>query len=121
MNGASGGGWLDRIERAGNALPDPATLFAIGALLVALGSERAWRLDWQVEKTVSTETVTVQATRLLSSDGVYWMLNSLVKNFIEFPPLGVVRRLHCHRPPPWWSGPCAVKHPPRAGRYTLTI
>ncbi|HVH20049.1 MAG TPA: AbgT family transporter, partial [Myxococcota bacterium] len=84
MNGASRGGWLDRIERAGNALPDPATLFAIGALLVALGSELAWQLDWQVEKTISrpgseqTETVTLQATRLLSSDGVYWMLNSLV-------------------------------------------
>ena len=96
MNGASRGGWLDRIERAGNALPDPATLFAIGALLVALGSELAWRFDWQVEKTISrpgseqTETVMLQATRLLSSDGVYWMLNSLVKNFIEFPPLGVV-------------------------------
>jgi aminobenzoyl-glutamate transport protein len=95
VNGAARGGWLDRIERAGNALPDPATLFAIGALLVALGSELAWQLDWQVEKTISpgsdvTESVTVRATRLLSSDGVYWMLNSLVKNFIEFPPLGVV-------------------------------
>jgi aminobenzoyl-glutamate transport protein len=101
------GGWLDRIERAGNALPDPATLFAIGALLVALGSELAFRLDWQIEKTVSqpvagnaldahgqplmeTAVVLLHATPLLSSDGVYWVLNSLVKNFIEFPPLGVV-------------------------------
>ena len=50
---SAAGGWLDRIERAGNALPDPATLFAIGALLVALGSELAFRLDWQIEKTVS--------------------------------------------------------------------
>jgi aminobenzoyl-glutamate transport protein len=96
-------GWLDRIERAGNALPDPATLFAIGALLVALGSELAWRLDWQVEKTVTqpvaagaataapqAETVTLRPTRLLSSDGVYWMLASMEDNFIEFPPLGVV-------------------------------
>lgn len=121
-------GWLDRIERAGNALPDPATLFAIGALLVAFGSELAWRLDWQIEKTVMRPrsesvldaagqpvldpktgaaleravvdaagavvqervVVTLRPTRLLSSDGVYWVLANVVKSFVEFPPLGVV-------------------------------
>jgi aminobenzoyl-glutamate transport protein len=121
-------GWLDRIERAGNALPDPATLFAIGALLVVLGAELAVRLDWAVEKTINTpiseavldaegaplvdpvsgaalrigvadagggaalqrETVEVKARSLLTADGIYWMLRHLVKNFTDFPPLGVV-------------------------------
>ncbi|MCP5068620.1 MAG: AbgT family transporter [bacterium] len=49
---------LDRIERVGNALPDPATLFVIGALLVMGASQLAVTLDWQVEKTV-TQDVTV--------------------------------------------------------------
>ena len=32
----------------------------------------------------------VRARRMLSSDGVFWILRTLVKNFTEFPPLGVV-------------------------------
>jgi aminobenzoyl-glutamate transport protein len=95
VTAAPGKGWLDAIERVGNALPDPATLFAIGALLVAVGSEVAFRVDWQVEKTVAAasahaETVTLQAKSLLSSDGLYWILASMKDNFIKFPPLGVV-------------------------------
>ena len=100
--GAARGGWLDRIERIGNALPDPTTLFALGALLVAVLSQLAAGLDWSVEKSVpATDPATgaptgglarveVRAVSLLSSDGVYWMLQSMVKSFVEFPPLGVV-------------------------------
>lgn len=121
-------GWLDSIERVGNALPDPTTLFVIGALVVLLGSELAVRLDWSVEKTVTrvvTETVVdasgqpvvdpatgatltrasvdaqgrvrrelataeVRATSLLGSEGLFWIFKHLVKNFTDFPPLGVV-------------------------------
>jgi aminobenzoyl-glutamate transport protein len=98
-------GLLEAIERIGNALPDPATLFAIGALLVVAGSELAVRLDWTVTKTVAVVTeeagaggparivrseVPVRATSLLSSDGIYWILDTLVTNFTSFPPLGVV-------------------------------
>jgi aminobenzoyl-glutamate transport protein len=43
---------LDRIEAIGNALPDPATLFGLGALLVMLLSQLAVSLDWSVEKTL---------------------------------------------------------------------
>ncbi|MEN8161418.1 MAG: AbgT family transporter, partial [Myxococcota bacterium] len=103
---------LDRIERAGNALPDPTTLFAAGALLVMLLSQLAVSLDWQVEKTVTRdlrgpdgavvldarsgapqrESVleTVRPRSLLSSDGLYWALSSLVDNFKNFPPLAIV-------------------------------
>ncbi|MDJ0850868.1 MAG: AbgT family transporter [Myxococcota bacterium] len=97
-------GWLDRIERVGNALPDPTTLFLLGAVLVALVSQLADVLDWTVQKTVTREvvdpvsgetrrevsTVPVRAVGLLTPDGLYWMLRSMVKNFVEFPPLGVV-------------------------------
>jgi len=103
---------LDRIERAGNALPDPTTLFAAGALLVMLLSQLAVSLDWQVHKTVTedlrdaeghvvldarsglpqreTRLETVQPKSLLSSEGLYWALASLVDNFKNFPPLAIV-------------------------------
>jgi len=32
----------------------------------------------------------IRARNLLSSDGVYWMLRTMVKNFMEFAPLGVI-------------------------------
>jgi aminobenzoyl-glutamate transport protein len=120
---------LDRIERVGNALPDPITLFAAGALLVMGLSQLAVSLDWHVEKTVARDvreavlgpdgapvvdaatgqTLTravvdpatgvvrresarepVRAKSLLSSDGLYWALSSLVENFKSFPPLAIV-------------------------------
>jgi len=92
------GHWLDRIERVGNALPDPTTLFLLGTLAVIGLSQLAATLGWTVEKTVAAgdagaallETVPVHAVGLLSSDGVYWLLSTLVQNFVEFPPLGVV-------------------------------
>jgi aminobenzoyl-glutamate transport protein len=46
-------GFLGRVERLGNALPDPVTLFVIGALLVALGSTFAAGSGWTVEKSVT--------------------------------------------------------------------
>ena len=100
--GTRAGGWLDRIERLGNALPDPTTLFLLGAVAVVLLSQLAVSLDWTVEKTISREVVDsmtgvatrelaqqpVKALSLLSADGVYWMLDSMVDNFVRFPPLG---------------------------------
>ncbi|MCP5060787.1 MAG: AbgT family transporter [bacterium] len=46
---------LDRIERVGNALPDPATLFVIGAFLVMGASQLAVTMEWQVEKTITRD------------------------------------------------------------------
>ncbi|MEM7411628.1 MAG: AbgT family transporter [Myxococcota bacterium] len=58
-------GGLEAIERIGNALPDPVTLFAVGALLVALGAEWAVASDWAVTKNL-TRDVTAP---LLTADG----------------------------------------------------
>ena len=48
-------GLLDFIERLGNALPHPATLFLLGALAVMALSQLAVVLGWEVEKTVTRE------------------------------------------------------------------
>ena len=49
------GSWLDRIERIGNALPDPTTLFLIGALGVMALSQIAVSCEWEAHKTVTQE------------------------------------------------------------------
>ncbi len=78
---------LDRIETAGNKLPDPATLFAIGTGIVMLLSWLTTTVDWQVDSEL-TGTLTSQS--LLSSDGIWWLLSHMVDNFIQFPPLAIV-------------------------------
>jgi len=120
---------LERIERIGNALPDPATLFLLGALAVMGLSQLAVALDWSVEKTLAREVrapvlgadgrpvvdpatgeavtlaaldpatgqpryeravVAVRPVGLLTADGLYWAVSSLVENFKSFPPLAIV-------------------------------
>ena len=87
-------GWLERLERAGNRLPDPATLFLAGTLVVMTLSHIAWLFGWSVQKTVERDgvsiTESVTAVSLLASDGLWWTISHLVDNFVSFPPLGLV-------------------------------
>ena len=109
------GGLLGRIEWLGNKLPDPATLFLVGTLLVmalsAVAVGAGWEVvhelprvqadgsvQWQVvQETVvgadGAETLQDKVSRptsLLTGDGLFWLLSTLVKNFTGFAPLGVV-------------------------------
>ncbi len=96
MNSIGNGstGWLNRVERAGNRLPDAATLFALGTLLLMLVSQLAVWLGWQVQRSVErdgqSQLETIRALSLLDSDGLWWWLSHLVDNFVQFPPLGLV-------------------------------
>jgi aminobenzoyl-glutamate transport protein len=120
---------LDSVERLGNRLPDPATLFLGGALLLVFASEVAVRAEWSVEKRATREvreavldasgspavdpatrqpitrgvldpatgelareafTQPVTPRSLLSSEGAYFAVSSLVDNFKSFPPLAIV-------------------------------
>jgi len=75
------------IERIGNRLPDPATLFLIATIIVILLSQLAVSLDWQVKSDITGD---LRANSLLSSEGIWWLLSHLVENFIKFPPLAIV-------------------------------
>jgi len=88
-------GWLARLERAGNRLPDPATLFLAALAGVMALSQLAELRGWKVTKTVTGEGgartgETVAARGLLDSDGLWWLLAHMVENFVRFPPLGLV-------------------------------
>ena len=80
--------FLDVVERGGNALPHPATLFAILALLVILLSWVAAQLGLSVQHPSTGATVT--PVNLLSLEGLHRILTNLVGNFTSFAPLGTV-------------------------------
>jgi aminobenzoyl-glutamate transport protein len=79
---------LDWIERVGNRLPDPVTLFAIGAFAVLFGSHIAVHFQWTV--TNPTTGADEVAKSLITPEGLRWVWLHLVSNFTGFAPLGVV-------------------------------
>jgi aminobenzoyl-glutamate transport protein len=80
--------FLDAIERGGNALPHPATLFALLALIVIAASWLAAQVGLSVQHPTTGATVT--PVNLLSLEGLHRILTSLVSNFTNFAPLGTV-------------------------------
>ncbi len=100
-------GILDWIERVGNRLPDPVTLFVIGALLIAVLSQIADVLDWTVTKTITapvTEVVVDSGTGepisvlqgatdgTISRDSDGSALRQAITTQLEDPDTGKVRR-----------------------------
>jgi aminobenzoyl-glutamate transport protein len=85
-------GALDRflgiVEKAGNALPHPATLFALAASAVVLLSEAARRFGLSAVHPKTGELVT--PVSLASVEGIHRMLGEAVTNFTSFAPLGTV-------------------------------
>ncbi len=126
------GSWfnpLDWIEWLGNKLPDPVTLFALGAVLVMILSWVAHQTGWRVEQELPMPVEEVvldergsavlnengepvmrpltdeegnlvlewrqtgevfEPFNLISREGINWIFKSMVDNFVNFPPLGVV-------------------------------
>lgn len=80
--------FFDRVERVGNRLPDPITLFAILAALVVVISWIATRAGVSAVHPGTGDTIA--AVNLLSFAGVRRMLTEAVRNFAAFPPLGLV-------------------------------
>lgn len=79
---------LNWTERAGNALPHPATLFALFALAALLISALGHILGWEVIHPGTKEII--RPVNLLSHDGLHRILLEMVDNFTGFAPLGIV-------------------------------
>lgn len=80
--------FLSFVEKTGNALPHPATIFALFACGAILFSALADILNWQAIHPVSGELV--QPVNLLTRDGLHRILLNVVHNFTGFAPLGIV-------------------------------
>lgn len=79
-------GFLNGVERVGNRLPHPITLFAFLTLAVIPASFLCSLFGLSADGEMGH--ITVQ--NLLSREGLSYMLTNLVSNFTGFAPLGVV-------------------------------
>ena len=92
------GSWLTRtlnsIERVGNALPHPVTLFAIFALAIVVISALCAALGVSATGNLVSggelKETTVTAVSLLTKEGLQYMFTSAVNNFTTYAPLGMV-------------------------------
>jgi aminobenzoyl-glutamate transport protein len=87
---------LDVIERVGNKAPHPAVLFfwligvvvLLSHVLYLLGSSVSYQqMNLETHK---PEAVTTAVRSLLSGDGVRFIFTSVVPNFINFGPVGII-------------------------------
>ena len=79
---------LDAIERAGNKLPDPITLFLYLAVIVVLISWLCSALGVSVINPANGEEVT--PVNLFSVFGIQYLWSNVITNFSGFAPLGMV-------------------------------
>jgi aminobenzoyl-glutamate transport protein len=80
--------FLDLVERVGNALPDPTSLFAILALAVVVLSGIAAQFDLSVAHPTTGKLI--EPVSLLTVAGLHRILTEMVTNFTGFAPLGTV-------------------------------
>lgn len=80
--------FLNIVEKAGNLLPHPASLFGILALVVIVLSWIASELNLSVAHPTTNEII--EPFNLISKEGVDMILTHLVTNFTSFAPLGTV-------------------------------
>ncbi len=77
------------LERVGNRLPDPATLFVLIGLAILLVSWVGAAWHWSVvDPRDSTKQILVD--NLLDAESMRWIWTSALKNFLDFPPLAIV-------------------------------
>lgn len=79
---------LGMIEKLGNALPHPGSLFALGAVVVVLLSGVMAQFD--VEVTHPGTGDPIRPVSLMTVEGLHRIVTSMVTNFTGFAPLGTV-------------------------------
>lgn len=84
--------FLNLVEKGGNKLPHPVTIFLILSVLVILISALAAASNLSVSyyDARSKADATVTAVSLLNAEGIRYMFTSATKNFTGFAPLGTV-------------------------------
>jgi aminobenzoyl-glutamate transport protein len=87
---------LDGIETLGNKVPHPAVLFFLLILVLVAFSQLFQWLGMSVShqrinlETYEIEETTTAVNSLLSADGIRFVFTSVVSNFINFGPVGII-------------------------------
>lgn len=79
---------LNKIEKIGNKLPNPTTLFALFAVGVIILSWLAAQFDFSVVLPGTDKEI--RPVSLMSIEGLHRIIKNLVSNFTSFAPLGTV-------------------------------
>lgn len=82
------GAFLKELERIGNKLPNPAIIFLI--LFIVLGVISYFMQLAGVTAINPKTDETLYIKTLISAEGLDWLLTNLIKNYINFPPLGMI-------------------------------
>jgi len=80
--------FLNLVEKVGNALPHPATLFALFAVAIIIISGIVSALNLEVTHPATGEVI--KPVSLLNIEGLHKILVTMVTNFTSFAPLGTV-------------------------------
>jgi len=80
--------FINIVEKGGNALPHPALIFGIFAVLVLINSAIGHLFNWHGLNPANGNIVTVN--NLISKEGLHRMLLLIVENYVTFAPLGIV-------------------------------
>lgn len=80
--------FLNTVEKAGNKLPQPVTLFFLLAVLTLLMSALGSSCGFSAEHPATGETIYM--VNLLERDGIQRIFLDMVSVFAAFPPLGLV-------------------------------
>ena len=89
-------GILEMIERLGNKLPHPGTIFEILCSIIIFTSAIMAKMGVSVtytgldRSTMEVKEMSANVISLLTPEGIRYMLTSAVKNFTSFAPLGTV-------------------------------
>ena len=81
-------GILGKIEQLGNKLPNPAILFIILAGILAILSAVLAAYHVTAIDPITHKEILVKS--MLSKAGVHWILAEMIRNYINFPPLGMI-------------------------------
>ncbi|MEQ6960714.1 AbgT family transporter [Staphylococcus arlettae] len=80
--------FLNIVEKIGNRLPDPSILFFLMCLGLAIITWIVSLFHVTVKHPGTGNTIAIK--NILSKDGISMILNDAIKNFSEFPALGLV-------------------------------
>lgn len=89
-------GILGAVEKIGNILPHPTTLFVILCAIIMVVSHITYKLGTSVTyegidvATGELKELTVGVVSLLTPEGIRYIFTNAIKNFTSFAPLGTV-------------------------------